>query len=254
MTQSNTYLIGSFYFGVINFILYTQVEWQHVSRLNYNWYTLYVLYMLPRNKVDTNWSPKLAYLIGLIASDGNLSTSGRHINITSKDLILLENIKREFKLSNKIGTKARGGSKIKKYHVLQFGDINLYRFLESVGLHQNKSRTLARLLVPRKLFAHFLRGVIDGDGNISVSSHPDSTHKQLRLRVISASPDFIRYIHEEICLLYKIDGGWIYTQKLKSVQTLNFGKEDSIKILNNVYTNKGSLYLPRKYNIAKVFI
>jgi len=37
------------------------------------------------SKVKIEWSPKFAYAIGLIATDGNLSQDGRSVNFTSKD-------------------------------------------------------------------------------------------------------------------------------------------------------------------------
>lgn len=41
--------------------------------------------MKPLSKIKIKWSPKFAYCIGLITSDGNLSKDGRHISFTSKD-------------------------------------------------------------------------------------------------------------------------------------------------------------------------
>ncbi len=38
------------------------------------------------------WSPAVAYAVGLIATDGNLSRDGRHISVVSKDLDLLETL------------------------------------------------------------------------------------------------------------------------------------------------------------------
>jgi hypothetical protein len=44
---------------------------------------------LPPNP-DFEWAPKLAYAVGLIATDGNLSKDGRHLVRTSEDKALLE--------------------------------------------------------------------------------------------------------------------------------------------------------------------
>jgi len=41
----------------------------------------------------THWSPETAYVVGLIATDGNLSGNGRRVSITSKDLDLLETVR-----------------------------------------------------------------------------------------------------------------------------------------------------------------
>ena len=45
------------------------------------------------SKVDTTWSPELAYAIGLIASDGCLSSNGRHIVLVSKDKEQIMNLR-----------------------------------------------------------------------------------------------------------------------------------------------------------------
>ncbi|MEI8123693.1 MAG: LAGLIDADG family homing endonuclease [bacterium] len=204
-------------------------------------------------KINTIWSPTLAYVIGMIATDGNLSSDERHISITSKDYSLLLQIRKVLKIDNKIGKKSRGGETEKKYFVLQFGDVNFYKFLESIGLTKAKSRTIPKLKIPNKYFYDFFRGCIDGDGNISVSFHPESKQPQLRLRLCSASKDFIVWIKYSIHKIGKIKNGWIYTDK-KSFHTLNYGKSDSIKILKLMYYNGVEIFLKRKYDTASGFI
>ena len=67
------------------------------------------------SKVEIKWSPNFAYAIGLITTDGCLYNDGRHMNLTSKEIEVIMNFKRCLKLKNKIGRKARGGEKDKKY-------------------------------------------------------------------------------------------------------------------------------------------
>lgn len=209
--------------------------------------------MKPQRKVTVRWSPSFSYIIGIIATDGNLSPDERHIVITSKDSILLENIKEFLNLTCSIGTKSSGTSTEKKYSVLQIGDAHFYDFLLSLGLTQNKSKTLGKLKIPKKYFLHFLRGCIDGDGNIDVFTHKESSHKQLRIRLASASSQFLEWIFEELRQNFGVGGGWIYAQKNKSWEVLTYGKQDSIKILNLIYKNK-TIFLERKFNTAKQFL
>ena len=118
------------------------------------------------SKVKIIWSPKLAYVIGLITTDGCLSIDCCHIEFTSKDLGLVEIFRNYLGLNNKICKKARGGEKEKKYFRIQFGDKNFYEFLLSIGLTPHKSKTIGPLNIPENYFLDFLRGCIDGDGNI----------------------------------------------------------------------------------------
>ena len=206
--------------------------------------------MKRRSKVAITWSPEFAYVIGVITTDGNLSSDGRHINVTSKDREMVDTVKRLLRLDNKIGRKARGYSKEKKYFVLQFGDINFCEFLVSIGLMPAKSKKLKRVLVPLKFFADFLRGCIDGDGNISISRHPESKFEQLRVRLVSASPDFLIWILAVIRKELAVNGGYIYSQARKSVSTLAFGKTDSMKIIKGMYYKKSLPTLKRKRVLA----
>jgi hypothetical protein len=197
-------------------------------------------------RVNTTWTASLAYAVGVIATDGNLSSDGRHINVTSKDLDLVLTMRSILGLQNKIGKKARGGSGEKKYFVLQFGDISFYEFLLSIGLTPVKSKTLKKLSVPERYFPDFLRGCIDGDGSIGAYKHPESAVLQLRLRLVSASPDFLLSILNSIQTLFDIQGGYICKPKNTSVSTLAFGMQDSRKILSLMYYDKSVPALERK--------
>ncbi len=204
------------------------------------------------NKVLIKWSPDFAYAIGLITTDGNLSKDDRHLNMTSKDKDMIITFKKCLGLKNKIGRKTRGGSKIKKYFQVQFGDKNFYEFLLSIGLTPAKSKTIGALNILDEYFADFFRGCIDGDGNINIASHPESRHLQLRIRLCSASPLFLNWIKNKILNLYGIKSGWIETKE--NIGVLVYAKADSIKLLNIMYYPKVNNYLKRKYVIAKQFL
>ena len=203
-------------------------------------------------KVTIEWTPVFAYAIGLIATDGSLSKDGRHLNFTSKDLVLVELFRKCLGLNNKIGRKARGGEEDKKYFQIQFGDKNFYEFLLSLGLTPAKSKTLGPLSIPAPYFADFLRGCIDGDGSIGTHSHPESQHLQLRVRLHSASKNFLVWVKLEVARQVDISGGWI--DSYESMFVLAYGKSDSIKLLNYMYYPKAESYLHRKYIKAKPFL
>lgn len=203
------------------------------------------------NKVSTSWSPGLAYAIGLIASDGNLSKDGRHMNLTSKDIEMIETFKKCLGLKNKTGRKARGGSKEKRYFFLQFGDKTFYEFLVGIGLSPAKSKTLGALKIENKYFADFLRGIFDGDGNINIFKHPESKHPQLRVRFFSASPNFISWIKVKNQELLGVGG----FQRLGTrVIDLAYAKADSIKLLNFMYYKDCTFFLKRKHSKAVEFL
>jgi len=60
---------------------------------------------MPKPKLPNRnfkWTPKLAYIIGLLTTDGNLSKDGRHITMRSSDVQLLKTFKKCLNLPYKI--------------------------------------------------------------------------------------------------------------------------------------------------------
>jgi hypothetical protein len=203
-------------------------------------------------KVKIAWSPDFAYAVGLLATDGSLSIDGRHLNLTSKDRELIDTFKECLGLKNKVGRKGREKSKIKRYFQVQFGDRNFYEFLLSLGLTPTKSKTIGPLNIPKEYFADFLRGCIDGDGNIIIVKHPESQHSQLRVRLSSASPLFLYWVRTKLLRHLRLRGGWI--ERNRSVLILIYAKADSIKLLNFIYYKGAKRYLTRKYKVAQPFL
>lgn len=206
-----------------------------------------------KGNVKIKWGGDFAYVIGVIATDGNLSPDLRHIHITSKDEEMILNCKKCLGIDNIIGRKARGGSKDKKYYVLQFGDKIFFEFLLEIGITPKKSKTINELKIPREYFKDFLRGCIDGDGSITISKHSESRHPQYKVRLCSASKEFLVWILKSCTDILKVKGGSICIPKKSSIYTLTFAKEDSIKICKSIYNNKNTS-LSRKRKIALVII
>lgn len=193
------------------------------------------------------WSANLAYAIGLIATDGNLSKDQRHITLVSKDIEQLQNFSKSLNLKNKICKHTSSYNPAGNYYRIQFGNVSLYKFLLNIGLTANKSFTIGKLKIPEVYFADFLRGHLDGDGNISLVNHKESRHLQLRVRFASASLKHLNWLKQCIRSYYSIPGGFI-SKKSKSVRYLVFCKADGIRLLSFVYYEGMEFFLFRKYN------
>ena len=188
------------------------------------------------------------YIVGYIVTDGNLSKDGRHINITSKDRQHLFDIQKRLGIKSKIGWKARGGSKDKIYSQIQFSDAHFYRYLLQLGIHPRKSLTLKEISIEKAYFLDFLRGVIDGDGNIHTWIHPTNGHRQWALRIVSASPYFASWLKSEIEIHFDVRGrqySYKHSGKINFINVLKFGKLATKVILQKTYYD-GSFALRRK--------
>jgi len=203
--------------------------------------------MKPRRTKKINWSPQLAYVVGLITTDGNLSTDGRHINLTSKDLQLLKTFKKCLGLNVKIGEKS-GGFSDKKYYQVQFGDIIFYRWLLQIGLTPRKSKTISRLRIPDKYFFDFLRGHFDGDGTC-YGYWDKRWHSSFMfyMKFCSASKNHIFWLRKKIKNLLSISGDLNNTKGETAIYQLKYAKRESRLLIPKIYYKKGLPHLKRKY-------
>ncbi len=198
------------------------------------------------------WNPRLSYAIGLITTDGNLSSDGRHIDFTSKDRELVQTFKECLSLNNEIGRKARSTEKERRYFRVQFGNVEFYRQLLGIGLTPAKSKTLGALKIPAVYFADFLRGHLDGDG--CIRSYLDPVYRnsiRLYTTFSSASPKHIYWLQRKIQGLVNIKG---FIRHGKRVMSLTYAKKESISLCSYLYHSKDIPCLERKYRIAKPFL
>ena len=201
------------------------------------------------------WSPKLAYAIGLITTDGNLSPDGRHLSFISKDISLLKTFKRCLGLKNKIGQRRSGYTGKKDCHHVQFGNIVLYRWLLNIGLMPNKTKVVGTLKIPNQYFFDFLRGHLDGDGCIRKYQDPVYPNSQrLYIKFYSASFKHIQWIKKKVKSLLEIDGFIRREGRKGEMSSLTFSKNNSLILLNYLYPTKNVPCLKRKFEIIKKFV
>jgi len=201
--------------------------------------------MKPLNKIKIKWSPKFAYAIGLLVTDGNLSPDGRHFDFTSQDKEQLLNFMRCLGIKVKIGYKISGYTGERSTHI-QFGDVTLYRFLLTIGLMPNKTKIIGEVKIPNEYFFDFLRGHFDGDGTFYSYWDP-RWHSSFMFYTVflSASKKHIDWIRSKLFLSLKINGHVTRDSK-KSVYQLKYAKAESLKLLPKMYYNSSVICLSRK--------
>src|SRR3989344_463704 len=193
------------------------------------------------------WSIGLAYVIGLITTDGSLSKDGRHINLTSKDLEQIQTFAKILNLTNKIGVKSSSYNPQGRYYQIQMGSVRFYRFLQKVGLTPNKTKTLGELKIPDRYFADFLRGHLDGDG--CTYSYWDLRWRSsfmLYTTFVSASIVHTKWLKDKINQIYRIEGKIKFSGR--STYHLVYAKKASIKLLGILYYSNEVPCLKRKYS------
>ena len=214
---------------------------------------------MPKQKLpdkDFIWAPELVYAIGLLVTDGNLSKDGRHINLRSSEVNLLNTFKRCLNLKNKIGyTDGQRGYRV------QFSNVQFYNWLLRIGLFPAKTYTIGEIKIPDAYFRDFLRGHLDGDGSITTYIDRYNTYRgrtytnqRIFIRFTSASNIHIEWLYKEINTIVGIKGAIIYksppTPNRVSMWDIKFAEKESIKLLRWMYYKKGIPCLERKRQTA----
>jgi len=201
----------------------------------------------PKGNVKLEWSANFAYAIGLIVSDGCLYNDGRHISLTSKDIQQAKNFKKCLGLNVKIGLKSSGTQKEKIYNNVQFGDVNFYKFLNSIGIESAKSKTIGEVLIPNKYFFDYLRGCFDGDGCFYSYWDPRwrSSH-MFYLEFVSASKKHIDWLQSKIKARTRVVGHITKGTKVKPFFQLKYAKKEALVIIEKMYYNPKVICLSRK--------
>lgn len=189
------------------------------------------------------WNPPIAYLAGLIASDGCLIKDGRHINLTSTDIGLLEEAKNILSLNCAIAKKKNGFGGYGYF--IQFSDVSLYDFLQQAGITPAKSKTILKVDLPDQYYRDFLRGLFDGDG--CIYGFWDKRWRSSLMyytEFTSASVGFLDWLHSKNKELVDVTKGRIKSGVRAS--SLSYAKADSQKLFTFMYYDYDLPALGRK--------
>lgn len=191
---------------------------------------------------DIAWSADLAWVVGLIATDGNLARNGRSICITSKDRELLETAQRCLGLRGGM-VSVRGGHG-RRCLRLQWKSRRLYGWVTTVGLMPAKTLRLGALAIPDEFFPDFLRGCIDGDGSIvtyvdryNTRKHPKYVYDRLFVSLVSASLPFLEWVRHSVRRLRGLSGHLSVRRSAgrHDVGCLRYAKQESVSLLKWMY-------------------
>jgi len=183
------------------------------------------------------WSSDMAYILGLICADGNISSSSNSISIVlhKNDSYLISEVYEAMNSTHKVRFNANMA-------IFNINNMILYKDLLKLGVTPNKSKTLKCPNVPQDFIPDFFRGVMDGDGSV------DSKNK--RLKVVSASKDFIYGLGN---LLDKINIGhkiynepYTYNGTKTDFYTIRVIRRKDVKSIYNMMYKDTDLYLTRK--------
>lgn len=190
----------------------------------------------------------MAWLLGFLASDGNISKNENRIRIELSvvDREILERIKEIVKIENPI--KIRENKRGFVFASLEWSCAEHKKDLEKYNIIPQKTYTL---LPPTKLnekfYIDYIRGYFDGDGTINLNLTRGGKSKNLRWGICGASKPVLEWIIGVLKERYNIPSVNIHKDSSheKDFYSFVYSTNATRKIYDILYTNN-SLSLKRK--------
>lgn len=207
------------------------------------------------SKLDTQ---EKAYITGLIATDGSIYDKNNSyylkLAFKSSDVDILEKVKKAIGSKSEIRTKKgianlpQGGTSNYELKTLLICNKKMVKDLESLGITPNKSLTLnfdySKLSI--ELFPHFLRGLIDGDGDFNLYHRNNRNHPHIGLigskHLIHSTKEMLQKVFPDMSIMTCHAIGCHENIWRLSIHNM----KDFKKLLNYIYQD-ATIFLDRKY-------
>lgn len=190
------------------------------------------------------WSPNMAYILGLIYADGCLVKDTYRVDIVlhNDDEYMLYAIRNELQATSNVKRQGRSNC-----NYLSFHSPTIYQDLLDIGLFPNKTYTIEMPNVPDEFLCDFMRGFFDGDGTIVQSKDNP------RINITGASKQMFIQLEGQIERVTGITGR--INKKPSDIGTMNYrlyyNGLNALDLAKWMYSNTelNSLYLTRKHDI-----
>lgn len=184
------------------------------------------------------WSDDMAYILGLIWTDGCMLDKNYTITITQhkKDKYILDNILKIMGSNNKPYRNEN------TYNIGIYNKI-IYEDLKKLGLEPRKSKTAYMPGgLPDDFIGSFIRGTVDGDGSIN--------SKRNRMKISTASKNFadgLCGLLDKVGIKYKLyNEPYIWNNTKTDFYNIRILKKSELKKLYHLMYDNATLYLRRK--------
>lgn len=200
------------------------------------------------------WTPEMAWVLGLLFTDGNIQTdraTHQRVSIASIDLDLLENVSRFLKTTRPIKKCIQSYDKTRHIYQLEFYREKMRDDLHNLGLIEKKSLIIQFPDVPAEYIRHFIRGCWDGDGTIYIDKEG-----KLNASYVTGSHEFIKRLVLELAKvgITKKRQGYplhIHKEKRSRALTIKLNSRTNLETLFHFFYDSvdDTMFLRRKYDV-----
>jgi len=197
-------------------------------------------------KIDTE---DKAYFLGFIVADGSVNEV--RLNISQKEPDILYEFEKFIKLKDGVRKHTK-----RNIHFLNLTSSKLITDLNNLGIYQNKTMIVKYPNIPKELEHHFMRGVFDGDGCISIHKRREGsrdTSDRGQVNICSGSIDFIQKYVDRLNEMCGITKNKIRCPK-GTYSVIDWGSFSDIEKFYDFFYKNATVYLERKKKTFEVAV
>jgi hypothetical protein len=184
-----------------------------------------------------------AYFLGFIVADGNINSKTNNIKIIQKETDILYKFKECIDFDGNIFTRKDG-----KISNIGLSSKKMKDDLSNLGIVGNKTMIVRYPEIPKHLEHHFMRGLFDGDGCISIHKKREGgrdTTDRGQVNICSGSKHFIEEYVEKLNIYGNITKNKIRCPK-GTYYVIDWGSFSDIEKFYYFFYKDATIYLERK--------
>lgn len=182
-----------------------------------------------------------AYFLGFIVADGCISDKTNAIRIIQKDTYILEKFKIYIEFNGDIFVR-----KDRKISYITISSGKTKKDLEKLGIHSNKTMVVKYPNIPENLQNHFMRGVFDGDGCISIRTDKRNNSQRGQVNICSGSYDFIKEYYDRLVKYCGLSGKNKIRCPKDSYYVVDWGGLSDVEKIYEFLYKDSTVFLSRK--------
>ena len=193
--------------------------------------------------------------MGFISADGYITKSSQYeswrlsINLEVSDKQHLELFKNCIDSTAPIIEFVNENSKsfgVSKQALMRVNSKKVCSDLMSLGIFQNKSKSIKLPNIPSHLYSHYIRGFVDGDGSFSFTKRKGCDGFRFGFELVGSSLEILKSI-QTIFSNNNIKSN-IYQRKNKDIYRLMIASKSDISKLIYFLYDDATIYLKRKFD------
>jgi len=189
-------------------------------------------------KIDTE---DKAYFLGFIVADGCISHRYKSIRIIQKETFILEKFKNCIEFDGEIYTRKDGN-----ISYLTITSSKTKKDLENLGITSRKTRVIKYPKIQENLQNHFMRGVFDGDGCITLRTDRRDGNQRGQFNICSGSQDFIKEFYDRLVKYCNLSGKNKIRNPIGTYYVVDWGGLSDIEKIHDFLYKDATIFLERK--------